>query len=447
MASIAAVYRASARAASQQLRTHGARRALHSGQASLAAHNFTMPALSPTMTEGNIASWKIKEGDSFSAGDVLLEIETDKAQMDVEAQDDGILAKITVGDGSKAVQVGTRIGVTAEPGDDLSSLEIPEEESAAPKKEAETPKEQPKEQPKQESKSGSDSQPIPKEERSSAPPAKSNANKSSSKAAPSKQTYPLYPSVQHLLEVNGLPKEEADKIPATGPNGRLLKGDVLAYVGQIEGSYPSELATRFTKLSHLDLSNIKPMAKKPAQKPAPATETPQVAEDVPVKVVLPVSLTAVTECQKRVRDSKGVLLPLSTFVTRAAELANEHLPKSALAKPSADDLFNAVLGLEKVTATSSRGHFVPRVTMTAPTVFAIKRASALKKPDIIDILAGKTKASARGTSSVPISGGVAEAPSVNVLSVSVPKGDEKRGRVFLERVKTVLEAEPGTLVV
>lgn len=55
-----------------------------------------MPALSPTMTEGNIASWKIKEGDSFSAGDVLLEIETDKAQMDVEAQDDGILAKITV---------------------------------------------------------------------------------------------------------------------------------------------------------------------------------------------------------------------------------------------------------------------------------------------------------------------------------------------------------------
>jgi acetyl/propionyl-CoA carboxylase alpha subunit len=67
-----------------------------SSQASLAAQSFNMPALSPTMTEGSIASWKIKEGDSFSAGDVLLEIETDKAQMDVEAQDDGILAKITV---------------------------------------------------------------------------------------------------------------------------------------------------------------------------------------------------------------------------------------------------------------------------------------------------------------------------------------------------------------
>jgi pyruvate/2-oxoglutarate dehydrogenase complex dihydrolipoamide acyltransferase (E2) component len=56
-----------------------------------------MPALSPTMTEGNIASWKVKEGDEFVAGDVLLEVETDKAQMDVEAQDDGVMAKILVG--------------------------------------------------------------------------------------------------------------------------------------------------------------------------------------------------------------------------------------------------------------------------------------------------------------------------------------------------------------
>lgn len=74
-----------------------------------------MPAMSPTMTEGNIASWKVNEGklllyrriatlysrilsigDSFSVGDVLLEIETDKASMDVEAQDDGKMAKITV---------------------------------------------------------------------------------------------------------------------------------------------------------------------------------------------------------------------------------------------------------------------------------------------------------------------------------------------------------------
>ena len=83
----------------------------------MAAQNFTMPAMSPTMTEGNIAGWKVKEGkqsatshntslvmvlisdlagDPFSTGDILLEIETDKAQMDVEAQDDGRMVKITV---------------------------------------------------------------------------------------------------------------------------------------------------------------------------------------------------------------------------------------------------------------------------------------------------------------------------------------------------------------
>lgn len=55
-----------------------------------------MPAMSPTMTEGSISEWKLKEGDSFAAGDVLLSIETDKASIDVEAQDDGIMGKILV---------------------------------------------------------------------------------------------------------------------------------------------------------------------------------------------------------------------------------------------------------------------------------------------------------------------------------------------------------------
>ncbi|CAO2657379.1 Nn.00g035050.m01.CDS01 [Neocucurbitaria sp. VM-36] len=438
MASIAAVCRVSARAATQQLRNNGARRAFHSGQASLAAQNFNMPALSPTMTEGNIATWKIKEGDSFSAGDVLLEIETDKAQMDVEAQDDGILAKILQGDGSKAVQVGTRIGVTAEPGDDLSSLEIPEEDT--PAKKAEAPKEQPKEEPKKES------QPVPKEERTSSPPP-SDASKRSSSGKATKQTYPLYPSVQHLLEVNGLPKEEADKIPATGPSGRLLKGDVLAYVGKIQESYPSELAERFEKLAHLDLSNIKPAAKKETpREPTPAAEAPLAAEDLDIEVALPISLTAVVECQKRVKDSIGVFLPLSTFVARAAELANEGLPKSKTAKPSADELFNAVLGLDKIAGKQySRGHFVPQMTVLPPTTLQSYRAPASKKPDVLDLLAGKR--SARGTKAPTDGGADSVVGPLNVFSVSVPKGDEKRGRIFLERVKSVLELEPGRLVV
>ncbi|KAG6845744.1 hypothetical protein H0H87_003798 [Tephrocybe sp. NHM501043] len=81
---------------------------------------FNMPAMSPTMSEGGIASWKKKEGEAFATGDVLLEIETDKATIDVEAQDEGILAKIIAQDGAKGVQVGAAIAIVAEEGDDLS---------------------------------------------------------------------------------------------------------------------------------------------------------------------------------------------------------------------------------------------------------------------------------------------------------------------------------------
>ena len=65
-----------------------------------------MPALSPTMTVGNIGSWNKQPGDTLSPGEVLVEIETDKAQMDFEFQDDGVLAKILVPSGEKDVAVG-----------------------------------------------------------------------------------------------------------------------------------------------------------------------------------------------------------------------------------------------------------------------------------------------------------------------------------------------------
>jgi len=117
-----------------------ARRPFSNTSSSLAAQNFMMPAMSPTMTEGNISSWKVKEGDSYSTGDVLLEIETDKASMDVEAQEEGIVAKIFSGDGSKGIKVGTRIAVLAEPDDDISSIEIPADDSKPAKSEADNVK-------------------------------------------------------------------------------------------------------------------------------------------------------------------------------------------------------------------------------------------------------------------------------------------------------------------
>ncbi|WP_235017225.1 biotin/lipoyl-containing protein, partial [Tistlia consotensis] len=65
--------------------------------------NILMPALSPTMTEGTLSKWLVKEGDTISAGDVIAEIETDKATMEVEAVDEGKLGKIVVAEGTEGV--------------------------------------------------------------------------------------------------------------------------------------------------------------------------------------------------------------------------------------------------------------------------------------------------------------------------------------------------------
>ena len=98
--------------------------------------NILMPALSPTMTEGNLAKWHKREGDRISAGDVIAEIETDKATMEVEAVDDGVLGKILVSEGSENIRVNEIIGVLLEDGETTSDGqdgEAPEEApSAAP---------------------------------------------------------------------------------------------------------------------------------------------------------------------------------------------------------------------------------------------------------------------------------------------------------------------------
>lgn len=96
---------------------------------------ITMPALSPTMTEGNLATWKKKEGDSVKAGDVIAEIETDKATMEVEAVDEGTIGKIVVAAGTEGVKVNQVIALLLEAGEDKKALDSwkPKE---APKAEA-----------------------------------------------------------------------------------------------------------------------------------------------------------------------------------------------------------------------------------------------------------------------------------------------------------------------
>src|ERR1700739_4486890 len=99
------------------------------------ATNILMPALSPTMTEGTLSRWLKKEGENIRAGDVLAEIETDKATMEVEAVDEGVLGKILVADGTAGVKVNEPIAVLVEEGEAFLAA-APPKPAAAPKSEA-----------------------------------------------------------------------------------------------------------------------------------------------------------------------------------------------------------------------------------------------------------------------------------------------------------------------
>ncbi|RPD81983.1 dihydrolipoamide acetyltransferase [Lentinus tigrinus ALCF2SS1-7] len=186
-------------------------RRFHVSASRHALSKFAMPAMSPTMTEGGIASWKKKEGESFAAGDVLLEIETDKATIDVEAQDDGVLAKILANDGAKNIAVGSTIAIVGEPGDDLSGAAALASEAASEKQPAK--EEKAPEAPKAE--------PAPEPKKSAEPP------KQETKAEiPKGDRIFATPIAKKIALERGIP---LSKVKGSGPEGRILREDVEKY--------------------------------------------------------------------------------------------------------------------------------------------------------------------------------------------------------------------------
>src|ERR1700691_4665290 len=101
--------------------------------------NILMPALSPTMEKGNLAKWLKKEGDTVKTGDVIAEIETDKATMEYEAVDDGVIAKIVVPEGTADVPVNQLIAVMAQEGEDVKQAAAGAGKGPAPSARAPSP--------------------------------------------------------------------------------------------------------------------------------------------------------------------------------------------------------------------------------------------------------------------------------------------------------------------
>ncbi|MBD3847875.1 pyruvate dehydrogenase complex dihydrolipoamide acetyltransferase [Bosea sp. SSUT16] len=170
--------------------------------------NILMPALSPTMEKGNLAKWLKKEGDTIKSGDIIAEIETDKATMEVEAVDEGILAKIVVPEGTADVAVNEVIGVIAGEGEDAKSVSAPAA-GAAPK--AEAPKAEPA---KAEAAPAAAPAAAKAPEAPAAAPAKADGNRPFAS-----------PLARRLAKEAGL---DLSAIAGSGPHGRIVEKDVEA---------------------------------------------------------------------------------------------------------------------------------------------------------------------------------------------------------------------------
>ena len=186
-----------------------------------------MPALSPTMEEGTLAKWLVKEGDKVSSGDILAEIETDKATMEFEAVDEGTIAKILVPEGSDGVKVGAPIAILAGDDEDASSAAAPapkHDTPAAPSKEV-----------------------APKTDQ--APPAPAAAQPERTAQAPSAPPAQAARSDEGRIKASPLARRLAQaqnidlgSVKGTGPGGRIVRSDIDGASGRAKAPAQAEAA-------------------------------------------------------------------------------------------------------------------------------------------------------------------------------------------------------------
>ena len=199
-----------------------------------------MPALSPTMEEGTLAKWLVKEGDSVKSGDLLAEIETDKATMEFEAVDEGVVAKILVAEGADNVKVGTVIALIE--GEGAPAAKAPEETPAPA--------------------------PTPKAEVAPTPP-----------SAPAPAPAPVAPASHEGDRIKASPLArriaaqkgvDLAQLSGSGPNGRIVKADVEGATPGAPAAQPAAPAAQPTAV-----------AAAPAPTAAPAPAKPAVIPDIP----------------------------------------------------------------------------------------------------------------------------------------------------------------------
>ena len=280
------------------------------------ATELLMPALSPTMEEGTLAKWLVKEGDEVKSGDILAEIETDKATMEFEAVDEGIVGKILIAEGTEGVKVNTAIAIIGEEGEDLSAV------SAAPAPAATAPA-------------------AATPETTATPAASAPAP-----AAPMKDGARLFatPLARRIAADKGL---DLATINGSGPHGRIIKADVENAVAQPAAATAASSAASAPAASAPAASSSGPSAEQ-VIKMYDGREYEEVSLDgmrkviatrlVEAKQTVPhfylrrdIELDALLKFRSQINktlEPRGVKLSVNDFIIKACALALQQVPEA-----------------------------------------------------------------------------------------------------------------------
>ena len=265
--------------------------------------NIQMPALSPTMEEGTLAKWLVKEGDTVESGDVMAEIETDKATMEFEAVDEGIIGKILVPEGSSGVKVNQIIAILLDDGEDVSNIEVQEPEN------------------KQgiiETINTVENKPSIKLE---------NTNKSLNK-----ERVFATPLARRIAKSNNL---ELTNIKGTGPYGRIVKADVesnnISYLEKPATlSMTSSTTTETIKDIYKD-RHFKEIALD-GMRTVIANRLTEAKQTIPhFYLRRSVSLDKLLMIRAEMNDGladKGIKISVNDFIIKASSLALQDIPKA-----------------------------------------------------------------------------------------------------------------------
>ena len=263
-----------------------------------------MPALSPTMSEGTIANWVKAEGDDISSGDVLCEIETDKATMEVEAIDDGVLGKILIAGGTEGVAVNTPIAIILEEGEDASVMGGIDTTAPAPAAAAAPPK--PAAEP-------APAAPAP----AAAPPPTATGKR-----------FFASPLAKRLAEQNGL---DVALIGGSGPHGRVIRRDIEAALASGNSKAAPVVAAAIAPTTPALTADDPVMAYMPEYEAMPnssmrkiiATRLTGAARDIPhFNVNVDVEIDELLRIRKQLnsRDGADYKISVNDFIIKAVAL-------------------------------------------------------------------------------------------------------------------------------